>query len=116
LSHSLITGNALVHIFLNEASRTMVISSQVITPLKVSLCQGREPTVWVREIYSPSVEVPQVQKWIHSHYIWDTDDPKGERIANGLQIYLIHCKNLCKCHNILPTSTTIKETHKQKGL
>jgi hypothetical protein len=23
-------------------------------------------------------------------------------------IYLIHCKNLCKCHNVPPTSTIIK--------
>jgi hypothetical protein len=24
-------------------------------------------------------------------------------------IYLIHCKNLCKCHNVLPPSRAIKE-------
>jgi hypothetical protein len=23
--------------------------------------------------------------------------------------YLIHCKNLCNCHNVSPSSTTIKE-------
>jgi hypothetical protein len=28
--------------------------------------------------------------------------------VNSTMIYLIHCKNLCKCHNVLPLSTTIK--------
>jgi hypothetical protein len=27
---------------------------------------------------------------------------------NSIVIYLIYCKNLCKCHNIPPPSTTIK--------
>jgi hypothetical protein len=26
--------------------------------------------------------------------------------------YLIYFKNLCKCHNVLPCSTTIKQTKK----
>jgi hypothetical protein len=38
---------------------------------------------------------------------------KGEwwRGENSGMIYLIHCKNLCKCHNVplSPPSTTIKE-------
>jgi hypothetical protein len=34
--------------------------------------------------------------------------------VNSNMIYLIHCKNLCKCHNVLPSSTTIKE--KMDGL
>jgi hypothetical protein len=29
--------------------------------------------------------------------------------VNSNMIYLIHCKNLCKCHNVPPHSTTIKE-------
>jgi hypothetical protein len=32
------------------------------------------------------------------------------RGANSSMIYLIHCKNLCKCRNVLPPSTTIKKT------
>jgi hypothetical protein len=30
--------------------------------------------------------------------------------VNSCMIYLIHCKNLCKCHKVASTSTTIKET------
>jgi hypothetical protein len=38
-----------------------------------------------------------------------------ERV-NSNMIYMIHCKNLCKCkcHNVSPTSTTIKEKTKTK--
>jgi hypothetical protein len=44
---------------------------------------------------------------------------KGEwwRGMNSSMIHLIHCKNLCKCHNVPPPSTTIKrknETLKKK--
>jgi hypothetical protein len=28
--------------------------------------------------------------------------------VNSSMIYLIHCKNLCKCYNVPPPSTTIK--------
>jgi hypothetical protein len=28
--------------------------------------------------------------------------------VNSSMIYLMHCKNLCKCHNVPPLSTTIK--------
>jgi hypothetical protein len=30
------------------------------------------------------------------------------RGMNSSIIYLIHCKNFCKCHNVSPLSTTIK--------
>jgi hypothetical protein len=30
-------------------------------------------------------------------------------------IHLIHCKNLCKCHNVPPPSTTIKRKKAQKN-
>jgi hypothetical protein len=33
------------------------------------------------------------------------------RVSSSV-IYLIHCKNLCKCHNVPPPSTTIKEKKK----
>jgi hypothetical protein len=35
---------------------------------------------------------------------------RGEGVNSNL-IYLIHCKNFykCKCHNVSPSSTTIKE-------
>jgi hypothetical protein len=32
--------------------------------------------------------------------------------VNSNMIYSIHCKNLCKCHNVPPVSTTIKEKNK----
>jgi hypothetical protein len=32
----------------------------------------------------------------------------GER-ANSSVIYLIYCKNLCKCYNVPPPSTTMKK-------
>jgi hypothetical protein len=28
--------------------------------------------------------------------------------VNSSMIYLIHCKNFCKCHNVPPPGTTIK--------
>jgi hypothetical protein len=31
-----------------------------------------------------------------------------ERVNSSI-IYLIHCKNFCKCHNVPPPSTTIKK-------
>jgi hypothetical protein len=32
--------------------------------------------------------------------------------VNSSMIYLIHCKNLCKCYSVPPPSTTIKEKKK----
>jgi hypothetical protein len=29
--------------------------------------------------------------------------------VNSSMIYLIHCKNSCKCHNVPPPSTAIKK-------
>jgi hypothetical protein len=29
--------------------------------------------------------------------------------VNSNMIYLIYCKNFCKCHNVSPPSTTIKK-------
>jgi hypothetical protein len=34
--------------------------------------------------------------------------------VNSSMIYLIHCKNLCKCYNVPPPSRTIKKVLKQK--
>jgi hypothetical protein len=31
-----------------------------------------------------------------------------EQEVNSCKMYLIHCKNLCKCHNVPAPSTTIK--------
>jgi hypothetical protein len=33
----------------------------------------------------------------------------GRGGVNSNVIYLIHCKNLCKCHNVPPPSPEIKE-------
>jgi hypothetical protein len=33
--------------------------------------------------------------------------------VNSSMTYLIHCKNQCKCHNVPPPSTTIKEKKKK---
>jgi hypothetical protein len=30
-------------------------------------------------------------------------------------IYLLHCKDFCKCHNVPPPSTTIKKEEKRKN-
>jgi hypothetical protein len=39
----------------------------------------------------------------------------GGRDKDSSLIYLIHCKNICKCHNIPPSSTTInKQKNKKK--
>jgi hypothetical protein len=32
--------------------------------------------------------------------------------VNSCMTYLIHCKNLCKCYNVSPPITTIKEINK----
>jgi hypothetical protein len=34
--------------------------------------------------------------------------------VNSSMIYLIHCKNFCKCHNVPPTSTTINNNNNNK--
>jgi hypothetical protein len=31
----------------------------------------------------------------------------SERVQQSSMIYLIHCKNFCKCNNVPPPSTTI---------
>jgi hypothetical protein len=36
--------------------------------------------------------------------------------VNSSVIYLIHCKNFCKCHNVLPPSTIKKEKKKADGV
>jgi hypothetical protein len=33
---------------------------------------------------------------------------KGEWWRVYVQVYLIYCRNICKCHNVLPISITIK--------
>jgi hypothetical protein len=32
----------------------------------------------------------------------------GIYVEGCIQVYLIYCKNFCKCHNVAPPSTTIK--------
>jgi hypothetical protein len=36
---------------------------------------------------------------------------RGESSGGGNQVYLIHCKNLCKCYNV-PTPSTTTTTKK----
>jgi hypothetical protein len=36
---------------------------------------------------------------------------KGEWNSSMIYIDLIHCKNVCKCHNALPLSTTILKNY-----
>jgi hypothetical protein len=38
---------------------------------------------------------------------------KQEGVISSM-LYLIHCKNLCKCHSVPPPSTTIKKKEKEK--
>jgi hypothetical protein len=44
---------------------------------------------------------------------------EGEMKENGrggiCMIYLIHCKQLCKCHNVPPPITTIKRNEVTKN-
>jgi hypothetical protein len=42
------------------------------------------------------------------------DKGKWWRGVNSTMIYLIHCKNFCKCHNVLPPRTTIKKEEERK--
>jgi hypothetical protein len=37
------------------------------------------------------------------------DERQQWRGVNSSMIYLIHCKNLCKCYSVPPPSTTIKK-------
>jgi hypothetical protein len=39
----------------------------------------------------------------------------GVEVLNTSRIYLIYYKNLCKCHNVAPCSTTIKEKKEIKN-
>jgi hypothetical protein len=41
--------------------------------------------------------------------IWEREIKENGGGVNSSMIYLIHCKNLCKCHNVPPPSTIIKE-------
>jgi hypothetical protein len=38
---------------------------------------------------------------------WGTKENSGGG-GNSSVIYFLHCKNLCKCHNVPPPSITIK--------
>jgi hypothetical protein len=33
---------------------------------------------------------------------------ENDGVVNSSMMYLIYCKNLCKCHDVPPPSTTIK--------
>jgi hypothetical protein len=39
----------------------------------------------------------------------------GEGVNSSI-VYLIYCKNFCKCHNVPPPSTAIKKKKKIKNL
>jgi hypothetical protein len=46
--------------------------------------------------------------------ITSQSEMQRKRIVDGINssvIYLIYCKNFCKCHNVFPPSTTIKKEH-----
>jgi hypothetical protein len=52
------------------------------------------------------------EKMIPVETIPELEERKIKEISdwvNSSMMYLIHCKNFCKCHNILPHSTTIKK-------
>jgi hypothetical protein len=50
--------------------------------------------------------------WNYSRNWWGRGIKEINEGVNSSMIYLIHCKNLCKCHNVPPPSTTIKEKNK----
>jgi hypothetical protein len=43
---------------------------------------------------------------------WGGDGGEG---VNPSMIYLMHCKNFCKCHNVTPPSKTIKKEQQNKN-
>jgi hypothetical protein len=40
------------------------------------------------------------------------DKGKWWKRVNSIMIYLIYCKNFCKCHNVIPSNTIIKKKQK----
>jgi hypothetical protein len=40
---------------------------------------------------------------------------RAVKCVNSIMIYLIHCGNLCKCHNVPPPSTIIEEIEKNQN-
>jgi hypothetical protein len=46
--------------------------------------------------------------------IWGGEMKESSEGVNSNMLYLIHCKNLCKCHNVPPPSTTIKGKKKDQ--
>jgi hypothetical protein len=53
---------------------------------------------------------------VSAKMIPDETVPGIRRVVEGVNssmIQLIHCKNLCKCHNVPPLSTTIKGKKKK---
>jgi hypothetical protein len=51
----------------------------------------------------------QVCKWKNdTNWNYSKKEGKREWELNSSVTYLIHCKNLCKCHNVPPPSTAIK--------
>jgi hypothetical protein len=44
--------------------------------------------------------------------IWGGGMKRTEEWVNSSMIYLIHCKNFYKCHDVPPASTTIKKLNK----
>jgi hypothetical protein len=45
---------------------------------------------------------------------WGGGVQESDGGGNSSMTYLIHCKNLCKCHNIPPPSTTINGKNRKK--
>jgi hypothetical protein len=41
--------------------------------------------------------------------IWEGGIKEQVEEVNSSMAYMTHCKNLCKCHKVPPTSTTTKE-------
>jgi hypothetical protein len=54
-----------------------------------------------------------MQKWLPVKVLQESEEGEDEgewfEEVSSCVIYLIHCKNLCKCHNVTPPITTIKE-------
>jgi hypothetical protein len=46
---------------------------------------------------------------------WGGVKRNDEGVTSSL-IYLIYIKNFCKCHNVLPPSTTIKKRKKEQAV
>jgi hypothetical protein len=72
---------------------------------KVAGKEGRRMNMYVNTKMIPVETVPGMGKGIRRRAV------EG---LNSSMVYLIQCKNLCKCHNKFPPTTTKKEKKQER--